>query len=190
MAGNQPEGPIMDKLNAALMILRVGLGIVFLAHGIKHARGRAKTTAWFESLGYDKASFQWLASTATEIGTGALLVLGLLTGLAAAGVVGIMAVAFWTVHRKAGFFITAFMKPGVDVEGYEYVATLSLMALVVAIAGPGEWALDWSIEVGGVTLAEYLDGRIGILLVLGGIAVAAAQLRLFWRPTPRAGNSA
>lgn len=174
----------MDKLSAALLILRVGLGGVFLAHGIKHAQGRTKTTAWFDGLGFNKPGLQWAASTLTEIGVGVLLVLGLLTGPAAAGVVGIMTVAFWTVHRKAGFFITAFMRPGVEVEGYEYVATLGLMAVVVAIAGPGEWALDWVIKRNGVTLAEYLDGRAGMLLVLAGIAASTAQLRLFWRPTP------
>lgn len=172
----------MDKLNAALLILRVGLGGVFLAHGIKHAQGRAKTTAWFASLGFNKAGMQWAASTLTEIGVGTLLILGLLTGPAAAGVVAIMTVAFWTVHRKAGFFITAFMRPGIEVEGYEYVATLSLMAAVVAIAGPGEWALDWMIKLNDVTVAELLDGRIGMLLTIAGIAAAASQLKLFWRP--------
>ena len=40
-----------DAFNLAMLILRVGLGVVFLAHGIKHARGREKTTNWFAWLG-------------------------------------------------------------------------------------------------------------------------------------------
>lgn len=171
-----------DTINTALLVVRIGIGVIFLAHGIKHARGRAKTSNWFASIGFKSPDLQWLASTATEIGVGALLIIGLLTGLAAAGVIGIMFVAFWTVHRPAGFFITSFMKEGIDVEGYEYVATLSVMALAIAISGPGEFSVDHMIELSGVTLAEYFDGRAGVLLALGAIALSALQLATFWRP--------
>ncbi len=171
-----------DTINAALLIVRIGVGIVFLAHGIKHARGRAKTSKWFASIGFKSADLQWLASTATEIGVGVLLIVGLLTGFAAAGVIGIMFVAYWTVHRSAGFFITSFMKEGVDVEGYEYVAVLGMLGLALAIAGPGEFSLDHVIELSDVTLAEYFDGRIGALLSVGAIGVSALLLATFWRP--------
>jgi len=173
---------VPDTINTALLIVRIGIGVVFLAHGIKHARGRAKTSDWFASIGFKSPDLQWLASTATEIAVGVLLIVGLLTGLAAAGAIAIMFVAFWTVHRPAGFFITSFMKEGVEVEGYEYVATLGAMALAVAVSGPGEFALDHAIEFSGVTLAEYLDGRIGGLLAIGAIGLSALQLAAFWRP--------
>lgn len=171
-----------DTINLALLILRVGLGGVFLAHGVKHAMGREKTTNWFASLGFAAPGFQWFASTATELGVGVLLIIGLASSLAAAGVIGVMFVAFWTVHRAAGFFITAFMKDGVDVEGYEYVLTLAVMAFALAVSGPGEWSLDWAITFDGVTLAELLDGRIGIILAAGGAVTAVAQLAAFWKP--------
>ncbi len=171
-----------DTINTSLLVIRVGLGVVFLAHGIKHARGRVKTARWFAGIGFRHADLQWLVSTATEVGVGILLIVGFLTGPAAAGVIGVMAVAYWTVHRSAGFFITAFMKDGVDVEGYEYVATLAIVAVALALGGPGEFALDHAIEISGVTLAEYFDGRAGLALIAGGAALAALQLRLFWRP--------
>ncbi len=171
-----------DTINAALLIVRIGVGIVFLAHGIKHAQGRTRTVRWFGSIGFRNPELQWLASTATEIGVGVLLVVGLLTGAAAAGVVAIMAVAFWTVHRPAGFFITAFMKKGVEVEGYEYVAVLGMLGVALAIAGPGEFALDHVIELSGVTLGEYLDGRAGAALVVAALVLAIGQLAVFWRP--------
>ena len=166
-----------DPVNAALLILRVGLGIVFLLHGVKHARGRHKTSNWFAAIGFRKAELQWFNSTATEIGAGMLLVLGLLTSFAAAGVVGIMAVAFWTVHRSAGFFITNFMKEGIDVEGWEYVFTLAFAAVAVSVAGPGEWSLDEALDV-----ARLFDGWVGLLLAGGGLAAAAGLLAAFWRP--------
>jgi putative oxidoreductase len=173
----------VETVNGALLILRVGLGLIFLAHGIKHAQGREKTSAWFAGIGFTSPQLQWFASTATELAVGVLLIAGFLTGPAAAGVIGVMAVAFWSVHRRAGFFITAFMKDGIDVEGYEYVLTLALGALVLAVGGPGEWSLDWVIEIDGVSLAELLDGRIGVLLTAGGVVAAAVQLATFWRPT-------
>lgn len=166
-------------------MIRVAIGVVFLAHGIKHLRGREKTTRWFGSLGFRAPGFQWFASTATEIGAGVLLVLGLLTGAATAGVIGVMFVAYWTVHRTAGFFITAFMKDDIDVEGYEYVAVLAVVALGIGIAGPGEFALDAQITVGTSTLAMILDGWAGVGLALLGLAGGLMLLAAFWRPTAR-----
>lgn len=174
-----------DPISIGILVLRVGLGVVFLAHGVKHLLGRAKTTAWFRSLGFKAPGFQWFASTATELGVGVLLIAGFLTGAAAAGVVGVMAVAFWSVHRKAGFFITAFMKEGVDVEGYEYVGFLSVAAAAVAIAGPGAYAVDDVITIDGTSLWALLDGWVGVALVLAGAVIAAVQLAVFWRPGER-----
>ena len=70
----------------------------------------------------------WLASL-TELGAGAMLILGLLTPLAAAGVVGVMLVALITNHLKNGFFI---FRPG---EGYEYVLTLCMVGLAIGAIG-------------------------------------------------------
>jgi putative oxidoreductase len=64
----------------------------------------------------------WLASL-TEIGGGALLVLGLLTPFGGAAVLGTMFVAWAINHRGNGFFI---FRPG---EGWEYVMTLGLAAI-------------------------------------------------------------
>jgi len=167
----------MDGIDVGVLVVRVVLGVVFLAHGVKHARGREKTTRWFASIGFEKAGFQWLMSTATEIGVGVLMISGLLTGLAAAGAIGIMFVAFWTVHRPAGFFITAFMKEGVDVEGWEYVFTLGAIAAGVAVAGPGELSVDHAIG-----LADNLDGLVGAALAGFGLLAGVGLLATFWRP--------
>lgn len=162
-----------DQLSAAMLALRVSLGIVFLAHGVKHALGRVKTSNWFGSIGFRQPQLQWFFSTATEIGVGVLLIAGALTSLAAAGLIGVMTVAFWTVHRKVGFWITA--RPD---EGWEYVFILTVAAFVVAIIGPGEWSVDW-----GLDLATKLDGWVGFALGVGAIIVAFVQLATFWRPS-------
>lgn len=171
-----------DAVSAGLLIVRIALGVVFLAHGVKHLMGREKTTRWFASLGFRAPGFQWFASTMTEIGAGALMIVGLATSAAAAGIVGIMFVAFWTVHRTAGFFITAFMRDGVDVEGYEYVAVLAWAAVAVAVAGPGEFSLDAQILFDDSTIAALTDGWVGAGLAVLGVAGGLALLAAFWRP--------
>ena len=98
------------------------LGVTMFAHGYNHIWGGGKiegTAGWFASLGLKPGMLHaWLASL-TELGAGAMLILGLLTPLAAAGVVGVMTVALITNHLKNGFFI---FRPG---EGYEYVLNLA-----------------------------------------------------------------
>ncbi len=132
-----------SSVNMALLILRVTVGAVFLAHGINHIYGGGKiagTARWFESLGMKPGILHaWMASL-VEVAAGAALVLGLFTPIAAAGVVGVMLVAFITNHMKNGFFI---FRPG---EGYEYVMTLTLVAVAIGTVGPGDWSIDGHIE--------------------------------------------
>ena len=161
-----------DSIDWAMMVLRGVAGVIMLAHGIKHARGRAKTANWFGSIGFRMPDLQWFASTATEIGVGILLIVGLGTSFAAAGLVAVMVVAFWTVHRAAGFWVTA--RPD---EGWEYVLVLGSVGLAIAIAGPGAFSID---AVMG--LEDVFDGWIGAALVGGGILAAAVQMAVFFRP--------
>lgn len=163
----------MESFDWAMLVLRIGAGLVILAHGVNHARGRQRTTAWFASIGFRSAELQWIASTASELGIGVFLVLGLLTGPAAAGLIAVMSVAFWSVHRNNGFFI---FRPG---EGWEYVATLALIGATIAIAGPGSASIDNALD-----LDTIFDGWVGAALVAGALAAAAGQLALFFRPVP------
>jgi putative oxidoreductase len=162
-------------IDLALFLLRFGVGIVMLAHGIRHIFGGGKiagTAAWFGSMGMKMPMLQaWLASL-TEIGAGALLVLGLLTPFGGAGVVGVMAVAWIINHLKNGFFI--FNKG----EGYEYVMTLLLCGVALGTVGPGGWSLDDAFDI-----VDDLSGSTGLLISLGAGGVGALLLlAAFWRP--------
>ncbi|MGB5168324.1 MAG: DoxX family protein [Acidimicrobiia bacterium] len=161
-----------DSIDWAMMVLRGVAGVVLLAHGIKHAKGRAKTATWFGSIGFRSPDLQWFASTATEVGVGVLLIIGFGTSFGAAGLVAVMVVAFWTVHRAAGFWVTA--RPD---EGWEYVLVLGSVGLAIAIAGPGAFSID---SVLGVD--DVLNGWVGAAVVGGGVLAAAAQIAVFFRP--------
>lgn len=164
-----------DAVNLALLVLRATVGIVMLAHGYNHIFGGGRiegTARWFESLGMRPGILHaWLASL-TELGTGVLLLVGLATPLAAAGVVGTMVVAWITNHRKAGFFV--FRRP---TEGWEYLMTLVLVALAVGTLGAGQWSVD-----GQVGALGDLAGWSGLAIALAGVVVAGVTLAVFWRP--------
>ncbi len=167
----------VDAINLALLALRCGVGAVMLAHGINHIYGGGKiagTARWFGSLGMQPGIVHaWLASL-TEVAGGVLLVLGLLTPLAGAAVIGVMLVAIVTNHRGNGFFI---FRPG---EGWEYVMTLTIVGFAIAVLGAGEWSLDHALEID-----DDLLGVTGLLVALvAGAGGAAALLAGFWRPPP------
>ncbi|MES4792508.1 MAG: DoxX family protein, partial [Chloroflexota bacterium] len=160
-----------NAINLALLALRVATGAVMLAHGINHIVGGGRiagTARWFASLGMRPGILHaWLASL-TEVGAGALLVLGLGMPLAGAGVVGVMLVAWIINHRGNGFFI---FRPG---EGWEYVMMLTFVGLALATLGGGEWSLDHALG-----LSDGFVGVTGLLTAaIAGGGGAAALLTL------------
>jgi len=165
----------VDSINLALLVFRVAVGAVMLAHGLNHIYGGGKiagTARWFESLGMRPGIVHaWLASL-TEVAGGIALILGLLTPLGGAAVIGVMLVAWITNHRGNGFFI---FRPG---EGWEYVMTLTFCGLALAVLGPGEWSLDEAIG-----WRDDLIGTTGLLIaVLAGGGGAGLLLATAWRP--------
>jgi putative oxidoreductase len=166
-----------DVASVGLLLLRAVLGIVFLAHGYNHVWGGGRiegTARWFTSLGMRPGPLHaWLAS-ATELGAGGLLVLGLLTPLAGAGTLGVMVVAWMINHRKNGFFI---FRPG---EGYEYVMTLAVCSAAVCMTGPGRYSVDYALGIFNP------PGWWGVILAAAGCLAAGLLLVVFWRPERKA----
>jgi putative oxidoreductase len=165
----------MDSVNIATLVLRLVLGGTMIAHGWNHAFGGGKlpgTARWFESIGIQPGRVHALAATVTELGAGVFLVLGLLTPLAAAGVVGTMVVALVANHARNGFFI---FRPG---EGYEYVLMIMVVACALGALGAGGWSVDRVIGLG-------LHGWAGLAIAaLAGAGGAALLLATSWRPAP------
>ena len=171
----------MVSVNIAALVLRLVVGGTMMAHGWNHAFGGGKlpgTARWFESIGIRPGRVHALAATVTELGAGGLLILGLLTPLAAAGVVGTMLVALIANHAKNGFFI---FRPG---EGYEYVLMITLVSCAIGALGAGDWSLDYA---AGLSVTGWAGLAIAALAGAGG---AALLLATSWRPHPAAASAA
>lgn len=161
----------MNTVDFALLALRIWAGFVMIAHGINHGKSLEGTASWFSKVGFRLPRLNAYLSSVNELVIGAALILGLLTSVAAAALAATMFVAFWAIHRFVGFFV--FHRPD---EGYEYVATLSVIALALAIAGPGSISVDAALG-----LDETLSGWTGVVIYLAGLVLAGVQLAVFWR---------
>jgi putative oxidoreductase len=128
----------LDRLQPlGLLVLRVVLGVIMIAHGYhKVFGGLSKHAAFVHSLGVPA----WLGyvSALTEFIGGILLVGGLLTPIVAIAVCINMVVAVVKVHLHQGL-----------VGGYEYPLALAAIAFSLIFFGPGAVSLDWVFGRGG-----------------------------------------
>jgi putative oxidoreductase len=133
--------PIYDALwNAAYPIVRVTTGLFLIPHGAQKlfgafgGPGLEATAGGFSKMGLEPGYLLALLAGGTEFFGGILLVLGLLTRVAAAGALILLLVAVFHVHLQNGFFLSN--------GGYEYALFWALMALVVFVRGGGPCSID------------------------------------------------
>ncbi|GFE60294.1 DoxX family protein [Geobacter sp. AOG2] len=130
----------------APLMLRIPLGLIFMAHGSQKllglfgGQGLTATLKTFElKLGVPPI-FALLAIIA-EFGGGFGVLTGFLTRLSAAGISAVMLVAIYKVSWVNGFFLNTYCVPGRG-HGIEFNIALLGMALYLVIAGGGRWCLD------------------------------------------------
>ncbi len=161
-------------------LLRTVVGALFVGHGTQKlfgwfgGPGPEGTAGFFESLGLQPGRRHALTAGAAEAGSGALLVLGLVTPLAATGVVGVMTTAIQRVHAKNG--------PWSSNGGYEYNLVLAAAAVALAADGPGRPSLD-SILLPGFRGNGWALAALGA--GVGGALLATSDRAPDWRePQP------
>ena len=119
--------------NVTLALLRVVTGLLFMDHGIQKFFGILVPPGQPPMPSPHMFTQLWFAGTLEMVG-GALIVLGLFTRVVAFLLSGEMAVAYFTVHAKRGFF------PIVNMG--ELAVLYCFVFLMFAAIGGGRFSLD------------------------------------------------
>lgn len=128
----------------AALLLRIVLGIIFIAHGypklFKKELGPKGVSGFFKSLGIPAPLFFAYVVGIVEFFGGLLLVIGLWTRLFGLLIAIDMIVATWKVKFKSGL-ISKVMEGG-WVGGYEFELALFAIAVALAASGAGVFSVD------------------------------------------------
>ncbi|MBJ8347889.1 DoxX family protein [Antrihabitans sp. YC2-6] len=122
----------------ALLIARVGLGVVFVAHGWQKffTTGLDNVTTGFRGMDIPAPRASAIFAAAVELGGGIALIAGVLTSIAGLLLFANMLGAFAFVHIENGVFVSG--------GGYELVVALGVGALLIAVTGAGKFSIDAS----------------------------------------------
>ena len=126
-------------LDGGILILRLGIGIMFVAHGLQMAFG------WFgglgvkgfagmlANLGFDPAMLWSYVGAYTVLIGGLLLIVGAWTRLAAALLLIFILTAGIKVHLSKGFFLAN--------GGIEYTFVIATACLGLVLLGSGKYSI-------------------------------------------------
>ncbi|HET6816161.1 MAG TPA: DoxX family protein [Mycobacteriales bacterium] len=123
-----------------LFIIRAVIGGLLFAHGTQKlfgwygGYGLDGTGGFFESVGHRPGRTMAMVAGICEAGGGLLLLMGLLTPIGSAAIVGTMIVAAVSVHKDNGLWATN--------GGYELPLINATVAAALAFTGAGKWSLD------------------------------------------------
>ena len=150
--------------NKALALLRIVVGLLFVGHGGQ------KLFGWFggpgidgfaaslAKMGLEPAPFWAYFEASAELIGGALLVLGLLTPLAAAAIVGDMLVATLKVHAAKGLW----SQDG----GFEYNLILIVLLVGIGLMGAGRYSLDQKLGISLPRPHAFVAALVGALAIV------------------------
>jgi len=131
--GRHPTTVVQDVV---LLLARIGLGVVLVAHGLQKLDqgGVGPAADGFAQLGIPAPEAAAVFAIGVELVGGVLLVLGALTPLVGVLVAADMAGAFWFAHRDGGVFVAE--------GGWELVLLIGILGLLLAATGAGRLSVD------------------------------------------------
>lgn len=112
----------------SMLVLRVALGVIFLAHGLQKISGFEGIIKFFAAIGLP-AILAYVVTAIETVG-GAFLILGLFTRVAAVGIVMIMLGAIFSLKFSKGFL-----------DGYEYDVSLLAISVALILSGSNMFSL-------------------------------------------------
>lgn len=123
-----------------LLLLRVGLGIVFLMHGLQKLNEWTLdgTAANFQQMGVPSPELSAALAAYAELIGGIALIVGLFARIAGLVLAVDMFGAIYFAHGSQGFFSAT--------GGYEFVLVLALASLAVFLMGPGRFAIGGGLQ--------------------------------------------
>lgn len=124
-----------SRIDAGLALLRIVVGVVFMAHGGQKlfVFGLDGVAGAFGGMGVPFAGIVGPLVAVGELLGGFALIAGIFTRLAGVGLAMIMLGALFTAHLAAGFFLP---------NGYEFVLTLFAATAALALTGAGRYSVD------------------------------------------------
>jgi putative oxidoreductase len=122
-----------------ILVLRLGLGIMFMAHGLQKAFGLfagpgiKAFSGMLSGLGFAPAIFWAYVAAYTELLGGLLLIIGIQVRPAAALLLILIVTAAFKVHLGKGFFLSN--------GGFEYTFIIAAICLALILSGAGKFSL-------------------------------------------------
>jgi len=123
----------------AILVLRLGLGIMFSAHGAQKALGLfsgpgiAGFSKMLSGLGFVPAVLWAYLAAYVELVGGAFLIFGICVRASAFLLLILISVAAIKVHLAKGFFLSA--------GGFEYPFIIAVICIALIFLGAGKFAI-------------------------------------------------
>ena len=123
--------PLLTYTDWGLLLARVVLGLILLAHGLPKIKNLPANAQSFAQMGFKHAMFWGFVVAIIEFVGGIFIIFGLFTQIVALLVLIQFLVAIFKVKGKMGF-----------VRGYEFDLLIAATALFLATQGGGVYGLD------------------------------------------------
>lgn len=126
-------------LNWGILVLRLALGIMFMAHGLQKSfgvfagPGIKAFSGMLSGLGFAPAIFWAYVAAYTELLGGLLLIMGIQVKTASALLLILIVTAAVKVHSGKGFFLSN--------GGFEYTFIIAAICLALILLGPGKFII-------------------------------------------------